>query len=324
MSAAVTRSLGVRNQRLRAGVSNLPDKLFRSLTAVCGALLLGVIVLIAVEMIGESQLSFRAFGWHFLWSTAWDPVKKEFGALPFIYGTVVTSFLALLVATPISVGVAIFIVELAPPWLGNAVSAVVELLAGIPSVLIGLWGIFVMVPVIQRGIGPALTDRFPDFPLFQGPVYGVSLLAGAMILGIMVIPTLVAITRDVMLTVPTAQREGMLALGATDWEAIKGTVLPWARYGILGAVMLALGRALGETMAVTMVIGNKPAISASLLQPSYTMASVIANEFTEATYQLYVSALIEVGLVLFLVTVIMNGLARLLVWSTARASASLG
>jgi len=303
------------------GAANLPDLTFRGVVFVVGALaLVAVIVLILGAIIKESMVAINTFGLGFITGNVWDPVKRQFGAIPFIYGTVISSFIALLVGTPISLAVAIFAVEMAPPWLGNAISVVVELLAAIPSVLLGLWGIFVMVPFLQGTIEPAFIDRFPDVPLFQGPPYGVGLLAGGLILAIMIIPTIVAISRDVILSVPIAQREAMLALGATDWEATARAVLPYCRSGLLGATVLGLGRALGETMAVTMVIGNRPDINASLFHPAYTMASVIANEFTEATFDLYVSALVEVGLLLFGVTIIMNMLARVLVWSTARAS----
>jgi phosphate transport system permease protein len=285
---------------------------------------LAVVALILGSMIKESGSALNTFGFSFLGQTIWDPVKREFGGLSFIYGTVVTSVIALLIATPISVGVAIFAVEMAPPWMGNAISIIVELLAAIPSVLLGLWGIFVMVPFLQGTIEPWFIDRFPDVPLFTGPPYGVGLLAGGLILAIMVVPTIVAISRDVMLTVPISQREAMLAMGATDWESTTWAVLPYARSGLLGAIVLGLGRAVGETMAVTMVIGNRADINASLFHPAYTMASVIANEFTEANFDLYISALTEVGLVLFGVTILMNAAARLLVWSTARASQQLG
>ncbi|HVA24995.1 MAG TPA: phosphate ABC transporter permease subunit PstC [Chloroflexota bacterium] len=307
------------------GAANFHDRIFRGVVVCFGAIaLLAIIFVIVGAMVEQSVVSVNTFGLNFIWGQNWDPVKRQFGALPFIYGTVVSSFIALLVATPISIGVAIFAVEMAPPWLGNTISVVVELLAAIPSVLLGLWGIFVMIPFLQTTVEPWFIDRFPNVPLFQGPPYGVGLLAGGLILAIMVTPTIVAISRDVMLAVPISQREAMLALGATNWEATARAVLPYCRSGLLGAIMLGMGRAVGETMAVTMVIGNRADISASLFHPSYTMASVIANEFTEATYDLYVSALVEVGLVLFVVTVLMNAAARLLVWSTAQSSQQLG
>ncbi|MHB8618524.1 MAG: phosphate ABC transporter permease subunit PstC [Chloroflexota bacterium] len=306
------------------GAPNPQDAAFRAVALFFGGLVFVLIVLMVAEMVSQSRASFGTFGFGFLTSTTWNPNAKQFGALPFIYGTVVSSLLGLAIATPVSLGVAIFVVEMSPPWLGNAISVIVELLAAIPSVLLGLWGIFVMIPFLQRRIEPGLETVFPNFPLFSGPPYGVGLLAAGLILSIMVIPTIVAISRDVMLTVPISQREAMLSLGATNWEATRVAVLPYARSGIIGAVVLGLGRALGETMAVTMVIGNRPVISPSLLQPSYTMASVIANEFTDATFGLYLSALIEIGLVLFVVTLLMNAAARFLVWSTARASRQVG
>ena len=296
-----------------------PDAAFRWTTFGFGVLLLALIGLTILVLIQGSGQSFQRFGLGFLVGTLWDPHDQIFGALPFIYGTVVSSVLALLIATPISLGVAIFLVEMAPHHLGNGISALVELLAAIPSVLLGLWGIFVMVPFLQHWLEPALQTAFPDLPLFTGAPYGVGLLAAGLILAIMIIPTIVAISRDVMATVPVAQREAMLALGATHWETTQRAVLPYAKSGIIGAMVLGLGRALGETMAVTMVIGNRPVISPSLLEPSYTMASVIANEFTDATYSLYVSALIELGLVLFAITIVMNIVARLLVYQTGRA-----
>jgi phosphate transport system permease protein len=316
--------LGPAVGRLTAASNISGDRIFRAVVVCFGAMALVAIIFVIVgAMVEQSASSIGAFGLKFILSQSWDPVKREFGALPFMYGTIMSSLIALIVATPVSVGVAIFAVEMAPPWLGNAMSMVVELLAAIPSVLLGLWGIFVMVPFLQKTVEPWFIDRFPDVPLFVGPPYGVGLMAGGLILAIMVTPTVVAISRDVMLAVPISQREAMLALGATNWEATAKAVLPYCRSGLLGAVMLGLGRAVGETMAVTMVIGNRADISASLFHPSYTMASVIANEFTEATFDLYVSALVEVGLVLFVVTVLMNAVARFLVWSTAQSSQHL-
>jgi phosphate transport system permease protein len=298
----------------------LPDAAFRAATLGFGAAVLVLILAMVLVMVDGSQQSIQRFGLGFLTGTFWSPHDRIFGALPFIYGTVVSSVLALVIATPIGLGVAIFVVEMAPHHLGNAISALVELLAAIPSVLLGLWGIFVMVPFLQRTVEPALQSAFPGVPFFSGAPYGVGLLAAGLILAIMITPTIVAISRDVMATVPVAQREAMLALGATHWETTRRAVLPYARSGIVGAMVLGLGRALGETMAVTMVIGNRPVISPSLLDPSYTMASVIANEFTDATYSLYVSALIEIGLVLFGIAILMNAAARLLVYRTARTA----
>ncbi len=298
----------------------MPDAAFRAVALAFGALVLALIAAMVAVMVQGSVHAIQRFGLGFLSGTLWSPNDRIFGALPFIYGTVVSSLLALLIATPIGLGVAIFLVEMAPHHVSNAISVLVELLAAIPSVLLGLWGIFVMVPFLQRTVEPALQAVFPGVPLFEGAPYGVGLLAAGLILAIMIVPTIVAISRDVMATVPVAQREAMLALGATPWETTRRAVLPYATSGILGAVVLGLGRALGETMAVTMVIGNRPVISPSLLEPSYTMASVLANEFTDATYDLYVSALIEIGLVLFGITILMNVAARLLVRRTARVS----
>jgi len=269
------------------------------------------------EMYQGSKLSIEKFGWGFLTSSTWDPVQEIFGALPIIYGTIVSSLLALIITLPLSLGVAIFLAESAPPWLEKPLSFLVELLAGIPSVVYGLWGIFVLVPFLRDTVEPYLSDKFGYLPFFTGAPYGFGLLAAVLILSIMVLPIIASISRDVLRSVPQSQREAALALGATKWQAIK-IVLKDAKSGILGATMLGLGRAIGETMAVTMVIGNRALISPSLFDPSYTMASVIANEFTEATSQLYLSSLIELALVLFVITIVINALARLLVWSTER------
>lgn len=264
-----------------------------------------------------SKPSIEKFGWRFLTSSTWDPVQEIFGALPIIYGTVVSSLLALIITLPLSIGVAIFLAETAPPWLEKPLSFLVELLAGIPSIVYGLWGIFVLVPFLRDTVEPYLSDKFGNLPFFTGAPYGFGLLAAVLILSIMVLPIIASISRDVLRSVPQSQREAALALGATKWQATK-IVLKDAMPGIFGATMLGLGRAIGETMAVTMVIGNRALISPSLFDPSYTMASVIANEFTEATSQLYLSSLIELALVLFIITIIINGLARLLVWSMER------
>ncbi|HVN87582.1 MAG TPA: phosphate ABC transporter permease subunit PstC [Candidatus Binatia bacterium] len=294
---------------------NLGDRLFKSLTAFLALVLVGVFVSIGLVLTFESAGSIRQFGWGFLTSSAWDPVAKEFGALPFIYGTIVSSILALLQAVPLSIGTAIFLSEMAPSWLRAPVSFLVELLATIPSVVFGLWGIFVLVPWVRNAIAPALEATLGFLPLFQGPKYGVGMLTASMILAVMTVPYITSVAHEVFRAVPTAQREAALALGATRWEMMRVAVLPYGRTGLVGAVILGLGRAVGETMAVTMVIGNRPEIAASLFAPGSTMASVIANEFSEATYDLYVQALVEIGLVLLLVTITINVLARLLVWS---------
>ncbi len=300
-----------------AGRANLGDRLFRWVVTALAVAILVLVVLIAFKMIDASMLSIRTFGLGFLTGTTWDPVSRQFGALPFMFGTLVSSLLALLIGGPIALGAGIYLSELAPGWLRDPLSFLVELLAAIPSVVYGLWGIFVLAPILSSIVEPFLANTLGFLPLFQGPPYGVGMLAGGLILAIMIIPTIAAVSRDVMSAVPNSQREALLALGGTRWEMIKLAVLPYARSGILGAVILGLGRALGETMAVTMLIGNRPEISASLFAPSYTMASVIANEFTEAAYNLYLGALIEIGLVLFGVTLLLNAVARLLVWRVA-------
>jgi phosphate transport system permease protein len=299
------------------GSLNVGDRLFKALTALFAFVLLAVLASIIVVLAYDSSTSVRTFGWRFLTSSTWDPVAKEFGALPLIYGTVVASFLALLQAVPLSVGTALFLSEMAPGWVRAPVSFLVELLATIPSVIYGLWGIFVLIPCMRNYIEPALSSSLGFLPFFQGPKYGIGMLTAAMILAIMVVPYITSVSYEVFQAVPTTQREAALALGATRWEMVRMAVLPYGRTGLIGAIMLGLGRAIGETMAVTMVIGNRSEISLSLFAPANTMASVIANEFSEATYDLYVQALIEVGLLLLIVTVIINALARLLVWSVA-------
>lgn len=294
--------------------------------------LVSVLVMVLVAAIGwmlwrESAAARAAFGWGFLAPTldaSWDPVNNRFHAWPFIYGTLITSLAAILLAIPISIGIAIFLAELCPPWLRLPLNWLVELLAAIPSVVYGLWGIFVFLPVVVTPVGNALANSLGQLPLletlFKGPVpaSGVSRLGAAFILTIMIIPTITAVTRDVLLSIPNSQREAAQALGATQWETIWQVLLPYGLSGILGALILGLGRALGETMAVTMVIGNSLEGSPSLLRPGYTMASVIANEFAEAVTQLHSQALVEVGLALFFITLLLNIIARLLVWRVAR------
>ncbi|HMA92576.1 MAG TPA: phosphate ABC transporter permease subunit PstC [Polyangiaceae bacterium] len=291
-----------------------PDVLFRSATAIFAGLIVVVLIAIALVMSKASSASLVAFGWRFITSIEWDPVREQFGALPFIYGTIVSSLLALALSVPVSFGVAMYLSEWAPPWLRSPLGFLVELLAAVPSVIYGLWGIFALAPFLRNVVEPLLGKLFGFLPLFQGPHQGFGMLAGGMILAIMITPTIASVSREVMRAVPTVQREGAIALGATKWEAVRVAVLPFARSGLLGAVILGLGRALGETMAITMVIGNRAEISASLFAPGYTMASVIANEFTEATGDVYLAALAEVGLLLFAVTLVLNVIARLLVW----------
>jgi phosphate transport system permease protein len=297
-------------ERLKAG-----DEAAYVLTLACAASIVLVTAWLAFELWKNSALSRHAFGWSFLFTKTWDPVAGQFGALPFIYGTLVTSALALLLAVPLGVGAAIFLAELAPPRISDALAFLIELLAAVPSVIFGLLGIFIMVPIL-RSAEPWLKGALGFLPLFQGPFYGVSLLAAGVVLAIMIVPFIISISREVLLAVPSDQREAALALGATRWESTWDIVVPFARKGIMGSIFLALARALGETMAVTMVIGNDPKISASLLAPGYSIAAVIANEFTEATGDLYLSALIELGLVLFALTFVINGVARLLILTT--------
>ena len=299
-------------------LSRVADDAFRYATLLCAASILVIVGLIFYELIDRSQLSIGQFGWKFFTGTNWDPVAGDFGALPFVYGTLLSSAVALVIAVPLAVGVAIFITEMCPKALRGILSFFTELLAAIPSVIYGLWAVFVLVPLMREHVQPFLAKFFPWTGLFTGPPYGIGMLTAGIVLAIMVIPSISSITREVMTAVPQHQREAVLALGATRWEMIRTGVLRNARTGIIGGVMLGLGRALGETMAVTMVIGNRPEIAKSLFAPGYTLASVIANEFTEATDDLYLSALIEIGLALFLLTVIVNAVARLLVWSTTR------
>lgn len=297
------------------------DGLFRGLAMLAALLVLATVVGLGVDLTWESRQSFARFGLRFLATQTWDPVHQQFGALPYIYGTVVTSLIAVSLALFVGVGAALFLVELAPRRLYSPLSALIELLAAIPSVVYGLWGIFVLAPLLRTVVEPFLQDALGFIPLFSGPKIGIGLFAGGVILAIMILPTVTAISRDVVRTVPRAQREGALALGATRWEVIWSIVLPYARSGILGAVILGLGRALGETIAVTMVVGARPEITHSLFSLGYTIAAVIANEFTEATYQLYLSALFELGLILLAITMLLNICARLLVWRITRGAA---
>ncbi|HEX8474491.1 MAG TPA: phosphate ABC transporter permease subunit PstC [Pyrinomonadaceae bacterium] len=306
-------------RRALSPTGNVGDAVFRGVLFCCALLLVVVVGAMFIEMGSNSRLSLEAFGFSFLTSRTWDPIQGEFGALPFIYGTIVSSLLALFIAVPISLGIAIFLVEQASVRLARPMAFLVELLAAIPSVVYGLWGIFVLAPFLRLHIEPALQDWLGWLPLFQGTITGIGLFTGGIILAIMVTPIITAVVRDVLAAVPVSQREAALALGATKWETTR-IVLANGAPGIAGAIILGLGRAIGETMAVTMVIGNRPHISASLFEPSYTIASVIANEFTEATEAIYLSALVELGLILFLVTFIINAAARLLVWSVTRST----
>src|SRR2546427_1576830 len=289
---------------------------FRAGTGVFGLVLILIVVAIGVELTRQSMLSIQKFGLNFWRTQTWDPVVGEFGALPFIWGTLYSSILALLIATPVALGIAVFISELCPAWLKQPLVFLTELLAAIPSIVYGLWGIFVLVPLV-RTLEVSTPQTLRQLPLFTGPPLGVGMLSAGLILAVMVIPFTSSVAREVLKSVPVAQREGAYALGATRFEAIRAALF-YARTGIVGAVMLGFGRALGETMAVTMVIGNNAKASWSLLAPQHTMAAALANEFTEADTALYLSALIEIGLVLFIITLIVNSLSRLLIWSMAR------
>jgi len=295
------------------------DRFYQLLLIVAALSVLVLVLAIGNELWRNSALSRHAFGWKFLITSTWDPALNNiFGALPFILGTLVTSIIALIVAIPLGVGTAIFLAELAPDWLRTPLGFLVELLAAVPSVVFGLWGLFAFIPVFVRPTSDLLNKTLGFISLFQGPVFGPSRLAAGLLLAVMVFPTITAVSRDVLRAIPNNQREAALALGATRWEAILQVILPYGASGLLGAIILGLGRALGETIAVTMVIGNNLDLSASLLHPGYTMASVIANEFTEATFDLYLNALIEIGLILFITTLLINLLARLLIWRVSR------
>jgi len=297
------------------------DLVFKGLTVLFAFSILVILMLMLYEMVSQSLPAIRKFGGRFVSGMEWDAVQEEFGALPFIFGSVVSSLLALFLATPLAVGTALFITEIAPRRIGSVIASLVELLAAIPSVIYGLWGVLVMAPWLQQTVQPFLQKHLGFLPFFQGAPYGVGMLAAVLILVIMVVPIITSITKEVLLAVPNSQREAAIALGATRWEMIRLAVLPYGKSGILGAVILGLGRAIGETMAVTMVIGNNPKISLSLFSPAYTMPSVIANEFAEASSNLHSAALMEIGLLLLVVTLIINSLARLLLWSMSRGAA---
>jgi phosphate transport system permease protein len=300
--------------------ANHGDRVFKgvlTLAAVTVPILLGFLV---YELWDGAKLAIARYGFDFVVSSTWDPVAERFGAMPLIFGTLISSVVALLIAVPLSLGVAIYLTEFAPKALRQPVAFLIGLLAAIPSVVYGLWGIFVLIPLLRTTVFPFLRNTLGFLPFFQGPIYGPSMLAAGIILAIMVMPYIMSVGREVLLAVPNTQREAALALGATRWEAVTSAVLPYARSGIVGAVILGLGRALGETMAVTMLIGNRHEIAASLFAPGYTMAAAIANEFSEAVGELHLSALAYVAFLLFLVTVIVNAGARLLIWRVARGS----
>jgi phosphate transport system permease protein len=296
---------------------NLGDFLFKNFTFIFALAVFSLVFLMAYEMYLGSRETIDKFGFSFLTRSVWDPVADEFGAAPFIFGTVVSSLIALLIAVPLGLGVAVFLSELAPRWLDRPISFLVELLAAIPSIVYGLWGIFVLVPWIRTSVEPFLSKSLGFLPLFRGAPYGFGMFAAGLILSIMILPIITSISRDVLRAIPGSYREAALALGGTRWETSR-IVLSSGRSGIVGAALLGLGRAVGETMAVTMVIGNRAEISASLFDPGYSMASVLANEFAEAIGSMHVSALIEIALLLFVLTLALNALARLIVWTTTR------
>jgi phosphate transport system permease protein len=296
------------------------DLIFKGILTVAAVAVPILLAFLVYELWSGAALAINRYGFGFVTSSTWDPVAEEFGALPLIFGTLASSMLALLIAVPLSLGVAIYLTEFAPKSLRQPVAFLIGLLAAIPSVVYGLWGIFVLIPLLRTTVFPFLRDSLGFLPLFQGPIYGPSMLAAGIILAIMVMPYIMSVGREVLLAVPNTQREAALALGATRWEAVTTAVLPYARSGIVGAIILGLGRALGETMAVTMLIGNRHEIAASLFAPGYTMAAAIANEFSEAVGDLHLSALAYVAFLLFLVTVIVNAGARLLIWRVARGS----
>lgn len=299
------------------------DEVARVVTLIFALLTVVITGMIVVQLWMLSAESRHAFGWHFFISQEWDPVFNKFGALPFIYGTLVTSAVGMLIAVPLGLGAAIFLAELAPRGVSDFLTFLIDLLAAVPSVIYGLIGIFILVPLMRTTIQPFLKHTLGFLPLFTGPAYGIGFLTAGIVLAVMIVPFIISVSREVLLAVPREQREASLALGATRWEATWKAVVPYARTGIMGSVFLALARALGETMAVTMVVGNNPRIAASLLGPGYSIASVLANEFSEATGTLYISALIELGLVLFLLTFIINGLARLLIIVTTQRGSGM-
>jgi phosphate transport system permease protein len=294
------------------------DHIAHAVTLLFAAAIIAITALLFYELYTRAAITRAKFGWHFLSGTTWDPVALEFGALPFIYGTLVTSAVALIVGVPLGVGAAIFLAELAPIRVSDALAFIIELLAAVPSVIYGLLAIFTLVPFVRDDLAPLLQSTLGFLPIFQGTAYGVSLLAGGAILAIMILPFIISISREILIAVPREQREASLALGATRWETAWHIVVPYAKAGIIGSIFLALARALGETMAVTMVIGNDPKINLSLFAPGYSIAAAVANEFSEATSATHISALVELGFVLFCITILVNAAARLLILTTTR------
>ncbi|MFL5551169.1 MAG: phosphate ABC transporter permease subunit PstC [Gemmatimonadaceae bacterium] len=323
MTALPARWLTRDRRKLRVEQSVVGDRIYDVLTVACALIIPALVISIAIAIFAAAWPALAKLGVSMVSSSDWDVAAGSFGAAPALFGTLVSSAVALVIATPLAIGVAIFLSEFSPTWLRQPVGFLVDLLAAIPSVVYGLWGIFVLIPLLRQNVMPFLRDtlHLGATPLFTGPAYGPSMLAAGLILAIMALPYISAVSREVLIAVPRSQREAALALGATRWEMIRDAVIPYARSGIIGGIMLGLGRALGETMAVTMVIGNRPEISASLFAPGYTMASLIANQFSEATNDLHVSALMAVGAILFVITLIVNAIARWLVWSVARSRA---
>ncbi len=311
-------------QRLSLSGTGHGDLTFRALLAACALAVPVLLLALVIELVSGSRLAIREFGLQFLTTSVWDPVAGQFGAFPLIMGTLLTAVLALMMAVPLSLGVAIYLTEFAPQWLRRPVATTIELLAAIPSVVYGLWGVFVLIPILRTSVFPLLRDSLGFLPFFKGVIYGPSVLSASIILTIMIMPFIMSVSREVLLAVPNGQREASLALGATRWEAVRTVIVPYARSGILGAVILGLGRALGETMAVTMLIGNRHDISTSLFAPGYTMAAAIANEFSEAATPMHYASLTYVALVLFVITVLVNAAARLLIWRVTQAGRGKG
>jgi phosphate transport system permease protein len=322
MSAVSERELTRPASSVSLERANYGDRIFRLLLTVAALAVPVLLGFLVYELWSGADLAIRRFGLDFVTTSVWDPVAEQFGALPLIFGTLLSSLIALIIAVPLSLGVAVYLTEFAPKSVRQPVAFLIGLLAAIPSVVYGLWGIFVLVPALRTTAFPFLRKLFGFLPLFQGPIYGPSMLAAGIILAIMIMPYIMSVSREVLLAVPNTQREASLALGATRWEAVTSAVIPYARSGIIGAIILGLGRALGETMAVTMLIGNRHEIAASLFAPGYTMAAAIANEFSEAVGDMHISALAYVAFVLFLVTVLVNAAARLLIWRVARGSSA--
>lgn len=311
-------------RKLRVDASAFSDKAYEIVTAACALVVPTLVVAIAVAIFVAAWPAFSKLGFSIITSSDWDVAAGHFGAAPALFGTLVSSAVALIIATPLAIGIAVFLSEFSPLWLRQPIGFLVDLLAAVPSVVYGLWGIFVLIPILRQHVMPFLRDtlHLGATPLFTGPAYGPSMLAAGIILAIMALPYISSVSREVLMAVPRSQREAALALGATRWEMIRDAVIPYAKSGIIGGIMLGLGRALGETMAVTMVIGNRAEISASLFAPGYTMASLIANQFSEATNDLHLSALMAVGAILFVITLIVNAIARWLVWTVSRNRAA--